>query len=390
MVGMALAVALANSGLKVAVIDKATLESRLNPEADGRTSAIALASVRMLDTIGAWPYIAQQAEAILDIRVVDGQTSALVHFDSSKVGHDPFGYIVENGHILKGLYERAATLPHLSIFSPVEVDESERDSYSTRLHLKDGTVIQSPLIVACDGRHSRNRKSANIGSQLISYGQTAIVCTIEHSLPHYGLALERFLPAGPFAALPLTNQRCSLVWTERDEDAPYYLHMTDTRFEEEIRKRLGDYLGEIQVSGKRFAYPLTLMKAERYTAERLALAGDAAHGIHPIAGQGVNLGFRDVAALAEIVIDAARLGLDIGSPALLERYQRWRRFDATSMMAVTDGLNRLFSNHSGLLAFARQSGLRLVQGSDKARHFFMEQAMGLGGKLPKLLQAVPL
>ena len=250
-----------------------------------------------------------------------------------------------------------------------------------------GGRCKASLLVAADGKFSRLREECGIKTLNTSYRQTAIVCTIRHRLPHEGLALERFLPAGPFAALPMQENRSALVWTEPDDRAPAMLALDDASFAHEIRARLGDYLGDFEVIGKRFSYPLTLTLATRYTDTRFALIGDAAHAIHPIAGQGVNVGFRDVAVLAELAEDAVRLGLDIGSPMLLEHYQRWRRFDSMTMGAMTDGINRLFSNDITAIRLARDAGLSAVNRMPALKRFFMQHAMGLAGDLPRMMRA---
>jgi 2-octaprenyl-6-methoxyphenol hydroxylase len=252
--------------------------------------------------------------------------------------------------------------------------------------LDDGTSIEALLAVATDGRNSPTRQAAGIKATSWRYEQIGIVCTVQHELGHRGVAQEHFLPAGPFAILPMTGRRSSLVWTERADLAPALLALDEADFLAELAQRFGNYLGELQIIGPRFSYPLGLMHAERYIAPRLALAGDAAHAIHPIAGQGLNIGWRDVAALAEVIVDALRLGIDPGSVATLERYERWRRVDNAMMLAATDALNRLFSNDVALVRFARDVGLAAVNRVPPLKRLFMRHAMGVLGDVPRLVR----
>lgn len=296
--------------------------------------------------------------------------------------------MVENRHIRAGLVARMQEVTDcLTLLAPAKITGVSRDNFGVEVTLENGDVWHAPLLIAADGKRSKIREDAGIKVIETGYKQTAIVCTIEHTLPHEGLALERFLPVGPFAALPMQGNRSALVWTEPDDRAPGMLALPDEAFHDEIRQRLGDFLGDFKTTGKRFSYPLHLILATRYIDTRLALVGDASHAIHPIAGQGVNVGFRDVAALAELIIDARKLGLDIGSQNLLAHYQRWRRFDSMSMGAITDGINRLFSNDAAPLRIARRTGLKLVNSAPPLKRFFMWHAMGLLGDLPKMMQA---
>ncbi len=387
MVGLSLAIALAQSDVKVAVIDRDNLQSQLLPAFDGRVSALSLGSQRVLSAMKVWESLLPQAEPILDIRVADQDSSSHVHYNYKDVGDTPMGHMVENRYIRTALLKRSHELPTLTLLAPMQVSHIQRDAYKAIVTLNDGSIWHAPLIIAADGKHSKLRLDAGIKTIETSYQQTAIVCTIEHELPHAGLALERFLPAGPFAALPMQHNRSALVWTEPEALAPYMLALNEQDFTNEISKRLGDYLGTFKPVGKRFSYPLHLILATRYIDTRFALIGDAAHAIHPIAGQGVNVGFRDVAALTELILDAMRLGLDIGSQNLLEHYQRWRRFDSMSMGLITDVINRLFSNDIVPIRLARDAGLSLVNSAPPLKRFFMQHAMGLVGDLPKMMQA---
>jgi 2-octaprenyl-6-methoxyphenol hydroxylase len=385
MVGMSLAIALAREHMRVAVIEKTAMPAQLAPGFDGRVSAIALGSQRILDNIGAWEHMAAHAEPILDIRVSDGDTPFFLHYDHHEVGEEPFGYIVENRYIRHALQTAAAKLPTLMVMEQCEVKSFESSgAFSTITLSRNDEKIRARLLVAADGRHSPLRKIANIGAVQWNYSQTAIVCTIAHEKPHGGLAQERFLPAGPFAVLPMQGNRSSLVWVEPNERVQLYLELPDAEFVQEIRERVGDYLGDITVSGQRFSYPLSLMHAKTYVGERLALIGDAAHAIHPIAGQGVNLGFRDVAAMHELLTERFTLGLDIADAGTLAHFERWRRFDNVVMLATTDLLNRLFSNRIIPIQLARGLGLWAVEKMPGVKRYFMRNAMGLTGDMPKL------
>lgn len=389
LVGMATAIAFARSGLNVAVIEQTPPPMQLKERFDGRVSAIALGSQRLFANLGIWPHLKPFAEPIQDIRVIDQNSPLFLHYDHREIGAEPFGWILENRHIRESLFKRAEDfIGNLTIIAPTALQDIESTAHHTKTILADGRILIAPLLIAADGKFSRVREKAGIKTLTLPYNQTAIVCTISHTQPHDGLALERFLPIGPFAVLPMQNNRSSLVWTESPERAKLLLTLPEDAFIQEIERRVGTYLGDISLVGGRFSYPLTLVHAEQYHAERIALVGDAAHSIHPIAGQGVNLGFRDVAVLAEIVTDSARLGMDIGSPSVLEAYSRWRKFDALAMVATTDFLNRLFSNSVFPISFARRAGLELVGKLPPVKKFFMRHAMGLEGDLPKLMRVV--
>ena len=395
LVGNALAIALAQGGLRVMVVDPLSRESQVATTFDGRTSAISQGSVRILNYIGAWRHVAGHAQPIHDIRVCEEEKSGFVHYSDREVG-EPFGFIVENGLLRRALFLALEAEPNITLRSPDSVTGFTRKSGAITAELASGEKITVPLLIAADGRLSSLREASNIPHRLIEYGQTAIVCVIEHELPHHGLALEKFYPAGPFALLPLLPvngvHRSGVVWTESTEDAPNYVALPDDEFNAELQRRTGAaescVWGSVQAVGKRFAYPLRLMRADRFIDDRFALVGDAAHGIHPIAGQGVNLGYRDVAVLAELIIDQHRLGLDIGAASLLEHYQRWRRFDSMSMTASTDLLNRLFSNDSGALSLLRRAGMSGVNRMPRLKNYFMRHAMGLVGDLPRMMQKI--
>jgi 2-octaprenyl-6-methoxyphenol hydroxylase len=330
------------------------------------------------------------AQPINDIRVCDQNKPGFVHYNSAEIGADPFGYILENQHIRRGLYTELEKHPQITLLSPEKVTGFTSSAHNITAQLASGNTVTAPLLIAADGRFSALREQAGLSARVIGYGQTAIVTVIEHEGEHNGLALESFFPPGPFAVLPLLGKRSGIVWTESDADAPHYMALSDAEFISEIEQRMGgadkSLWGKISSIGKRFAYPLKLMHAEQFIAHRFALIGDSAHGIHPIAGQGVNLGFRDVAALAELLAAQRANGLDLGSDELLRHYQRWRKFDSVSMTASTDLLNRLFSNGNPLLGLARRAGLRAVENLPPLKKLFMRHAMGMLGDLPKMMQ----
>jgi 2-octaprenyl-6-methoxyphenol hydroxylase len=385
MVGLTLASALARAGVSVAVVDRAPAVVFADAARDGRASALALASVRVLESIGLWRAMEREAEPIREIRVSDGEARLFLHYDHRDLGAEPLGYIVENSVTRKALATHAAAA-NLPVLAGRRVVAMSAGPASAELSLDDGTIVRATLVAAADGRGSSLRNLAGIGATEWRYPQTGIVCTVAHARPHRGIAHERFLPPGPFAILPMTGNRSSIVWTEAAALAPALLALDDAEFAAELARRFGDHLGPVEVAGPRFSYPLLLVHAERYIAPRLALVGDAAHAIHPIAGQGLNIGLRDVAALAEVVVDAKRLGLDFGSTAVLARYERWRRFDNLAMLAVTDGLNRLFSNDLAPLRVARDLGLAAVDRLPALKRVFMRHAMGTLGELPRLMR----
>jgi len=404
LVGLSLAVALGSAGLEILVVDREPSETKLAARFDGRASAIARGSQQVLAALGIWSEVGDAAQPIHDIRVTDGRPGEpaspfFLHYAEADLGEGPMGWIVENRVLRAALYRRLATLPSVSLLAPATVAAAAPDGGRQAVRLADGRRFAASLLVAADGKESRLRDAAGIRVWRWRYPQTGLVATLAHELPHEGVAHEHFLPAGPFAVLPMTDgedgrggtaHRSSLVWTERNAFAPSFLKLDDARFGAAMERRFGLSLGRLQPIGPRFAYPLDYLLAERFAAPRLALLGDAAHVIHPIAGQGLNLGLRDVAALAEAVVDHARLGLDPGAEAVLERYQRWRRFDTLVLGVVTDGLNRLFSNDSAPLRLARDLGLAAVNRAKPLKRLFMKHAMGMVGELPRLIRGEAL
>lgn len=389
LVGLSLGLALAKAGLSPVVIDRTAAAALVDEAFDGRASAIAYASCRALEGLGIWRHVAE-AEPIREIRVSDDESPFFLHYDHAEIGDAPFGYMVENRVMRRALYAALDETPAVRLIAPAEVRTVSRGETAAEVHLADGRRLRAPLVVAADGKNSPIREAAGIRSFGWRYPQDGIVCTVEHERPHYGIAEEHFLPAGPFAILPLTENRVSLVWTERAQLAPAIVALDDAGFQAELEARFGDYLGSLMPVGPRWRYPLGFHLAESYIRPRLALIGDAAHLIHPIAGQGLNLGLRDVAAFAEVVADATRLGLDIGGLSVLERYQRWRRFDNVLFAGITDGLNRLFSNSIAPVRLARDLGLAAVNRMPPLKRFFMRHARGTIGELPRLLKGEAL
>lgn len=393
--GPALGLALAQGGLRVVVVDARPAPARAEAGFDGRAYALAIASQRLLAGIGVWPRLAGQVQPILQIKASDGRPGQgpapfFLTFDAAEIEEGPMGFMVEDRHLYAALLAAMAETEGLTHLAGATVVAQSVDAGGASVTLSDGRVLRGALIAGCDGRSSGTAERAGIGRTGWDYGQTALVCAVEHDLPHHGVAHQFFMPSGPLAILPLTGNRSSIVWSERTETAAEIAALTDAEFLEVLKPRFGDFLGEIRLAGGRFRYPLNLTLADRYAAERLALVGDAAHGVHPIAGQGLNLGFRDVGALAEVLVDAARRGEDIGSLMVLERYQDWRRFDSTALALGMDGVNRLFSNDSAVLRGVRDIGMGLVGSVPSLRRAFIRQAAGVAGVPPKLLRGVGL
>ncbi len=390
MVGTTIAAILARAGLETVLVDREDPATLTSAAYDGRASAIAHSSQRLMATGGLWTRMADEAQPILEIRVSDGASPLFLHYDHEDLGDEPLGYMVENRRILSALHQEAAASPNLRILAPAAAQGMEPHGHKAEVALQGGGSVTARVVIAADGRESALRVAADIRTIGWKYPQTGIVCTIEHEMPHRGVAHEHFLPAGPFAILPLKGNRSSLVWTERNDLAGAMMALGGDAFDSEIRVRMGDFLGAVKSAGPRWSYPLALHHAETYVAPRLVLIGDAAHGMHPIAGQGLNMGLRDVAVLAEVLVDARRLGLDIGGPDVLAHYERWRRFDNTVLLAVTDLLNRLFSNDVAAVRTARDLGLAAVNKMPRLKKFFMGHARGTAGTLPRLLRGEAL
>lgn len=402
MAGSTLALALASGGLRPLLVDPQPFEAQLAPTFDGRSSAIAYSSFRQWRTIGAGEALAPHAQRIEQILVTDGRTpsaaarkpsAAFLRFDSSEISGriegEPLGYLIENRRIRQALAQ-AVTEKQIPVIAPMAAKALAVDGAGAKLTLADGRVLSAPLAVSAEGRGSVLRRAAGIGEIGWSYGQSGVVATVRMQKPHEGVAHEYFLPSGPFAILPLTDNRASLVWTESTARGEALRNASPDAFHAHLMRRFGDFLGEVSIEGPTFVYPLSLSLAERMVAPRLALIGDAAHGVHPIAGQGLNLGLKDAAALAEVLVEAIRNGEDIGAEAVLERYARWRRFDTVSNAVAFDAFVRIFSNDNPLMRLARGAGLAVVNQIAPARRFFMHEAGGGVGDLPKLLRGVSL
>jgi len=398
MAGSTLALALAGAGLKVALVDPAPFEAQTTPTFDGRASAISFAAFRQWRAVGAARFIEPHAQRIEQIVVTDGRGPgaaalspgpAWLRFDAAELSGrnegEPLGYMVENRHIRAGL-ARSVADAGIEVLAPAKVMMVEFGSAVARVGLECGRLLTASLVVGADGRNSAVRREAGIGVLGWTYGQSGVVATVAIEYDHQGVAYEHFFPAGPFAILPLTQSRVSLVWTESCRRGAALSQVRAEIFAAHLRRRFGSFLGSLEVSGPRFVYPLSLQLADHLVAPRAALLGDAAHAIHPIAGQGLNMGLKDAAALAEVLTDALRAGEDLGALSVLERYERWRRVDNIGVAIATDAFTRLFSNDNPVLRVARGAGMALVNRLGPARRFFMREAGGAAGDLPRLLR----
>lgn len=387
--GCALALALASAQIQVTVIDSLPVTRQKTPKFDGRSYALALASTRLLSAINIWQDLKKFSQPMLEIKVTDGQAGLgpspfMLHFDHAEIEEGPMGFMVEDRHLRAAFLDAIAQNPLIT-----HIHATVRDQHISPLASKvitDAKTVTSRLIIGCDGRKSGVAARAGINRTFKDYSQTALVAAIAHEKPHNGIAHQFFMPAGPLAILPLTENRSSIVWAETPARAEEISKLDDKGFINALRPAFGDFLGKLSVAGTRFSYPLNLTVAEKLIGTRLALVGDAAHGVHPIAGQGLNQGLRDVAALSEVIVDAKRRGEDIGSDAVLYRYAQWRGFDASTLALATDSFNTLFSNDNPLVRAGRDIGMGLVQSIPALRRGFMREAAGLTGDLPRLLK----
>jgi 2-octaprenyl-6-methoxyphenol hydroxylase len=395
LVGQTLALALAAHELSVAVVERADPDAHLAPGFDGRASAIASASARMLRALGFGDLLDSKGCAIRAIRVTDGLDPHFLHFDSAEVDPgEPLGIMLENRALRNALLAKVRATPLVTLLAPASISRVVRGSHRAEVELADGRVLQAPVVLACDGRKSSLRAEAGIRLSEWQYDGTAIVTMLRHEKPHQHVASELFYSDGPFAQLPMTDyvedgvvrHRSALVWTVRRRDAEGVLALSPRAVAAEAEKRMGGFLGRLELIAPVQSYPLNLQHAERYWTERLILVGDAAHGIHPIAGQGLNMGLRDVAALAEVLSSSARLGLDLGHPDVARRYERWRRSDNSSVAFATDTLARLFGVRGELATKVRATGLGIVNRVPPLRKAFMTVARGEAGDLPPLLK----
>ncbi len=389
--GPALALAAAQAGFAVTIIDALPVDRRKTPDFDGRSYALALASTRLLRGIGIWDVISDHAQPMLEIKVTDGRAGEgpspwMMHFDHAEIEEGPMGYMIEDRFLRRAFLDAMKADKRITHLAPETVVAQEVDGPHATVTLASGKTVTGAVLIGSDGRSSGTAERAGIKRTGWGYGQTAVVCAVAHEKPHGGIAHQFFMPGGPLAILPLTNHRSSIVWSETDARAAELAAMNDADFLDALRPAFGSFLGQISLTGARFTYPLALTLANSFIADRLALVGDAAHGVHPIAGQGLNAGLRDVAALTEVLAEARARGEDFGSPVVLQRYQQWRRFDTATLAIATDTFNRLFSNDNPLLRAARDIGMGLVNAAPGLRRGFIREAAGLTGDLPKLMR----
>lgn len=392
LVGLALASALDSSGLSAIVLDPADPAPRALASFDGRTSAVSSSSMRMLDTIGVTPHLAEKGCPIRTIAVADGLEPGGLHFDAED--DEPLGWMHENRHLRAALQARAEAGRNIWLLWKSRVASVDRGDQGVTVALEDGRKLHAPLLVAADGRNSATREAAGIRVARWRYDHHAIVSVLGHELPHEHVAYEIFYPTGPFALLPMndgeSSHRSAIVWSVPHEDAAGWLSLNDDDFAAEAQAAMGSFLGKVVMLAPRSSFPLGFHHAAQITAKRLALVGDAGHAIHPIAGQGLNLGFRDVAALAEVLVEGARLGLDLGDAQLLDRYQRWRSLDALSVAFATDSLTRVYAVPGRTASAVRRFGMGLVERITPLKNRLMNEARGTSGELPLLLRGLPI
>ena len=388
--GPALALALAQTGLSVTVIDALPETVRKNAAFDGRSYALALASIRLLAAIGIWDRVRDKAQPMLEIKVSDGRAGEgpspfFLHFDHAEIEEGPMGHMLEDRFLRRAFLDAMAGRSGITQIRDTVIAQ-QADAQGARLTLASGDTVQARMIVGSDGRASGTARRAGIRRTGWDYGQTALVAAIEHDLPHHGIAHQFFMPPGPLAILPLPGNVSSIVWSESDQTARDFAALDDADFLKVLRPRFGDFLGDIRLRGKRYTYPLNLTLANSLVAPRVALIGDAAHGLHPIAGQGLNAGLRDVGALAQVIDEARHRGEDFTAADVLARYQQWRRFDTAALALVTDATNRLFSNDNPLLRLGRDLGMGALNAWPRLRRGFIREAAGLTGDLPDLMK----
>ncbi|WP_368185991.1 UbiH/UbiF/VisC/COQ6 family ubiquinone biosynthesis hydroxylase [Aestuariibius sp. HNIBRBA575] len=389
--GPALALALAKTGFSVTVIDALPVDQRSDPGFDGRAYALALASQRLLRNVGVWTDLADQSQPMYEIKVTDGRAGEgaspwMLHFDHAEIEEGPMGYMVEDRYLRRAFLKAMQAEPNITQLSSETVISQSVTHNTVTISLASGANVTAQLAIGCDGRNSGTATRSGIGRKGWDYGQTAVTCAIAHEHPHQGIAHQFFMPAGPLAILPLPGNVSSIVWSETHARAAELMAMNEGTFLEALRPAFGSFLGDIQLASTRFSYPLNLTLADRFIDDRIALVGDAAHGMHPIAGQGLNAGLRDVGALAEVLSAARARGEDIGNKQVLRRYQQWRRFDTASLALATDTFNKLFSNDNPVLRGLRDFGLSAVNAVPGLRRNFIREAAGLTGDLPRLMR----
>lgn len=393
--GPALALALASGGVTSLVLDAAPRADFERADFDGRAYALALSSRRMFAALGLWDELAPKAQAIEEIKVSDGRAGEgaapwFLHFDHREIEEGPMGHFLEDRWLRAALLAATDAEPRIEVRFEACVTAQAAGPAGVEATLADGTRLGARVLAGCDGVKSGVAARAGIGRIGWDYRQTSLVCAVAHERPHDATGHQFFMPEGPLAILPLPGNRSSIVWTETRARAEAIRALDDATYLALLRPRFGDFLGGIALAGERYAYPIGLSLAERFAADRVALVGDAAHGLHPLAGQGLNLGLRDVAALAEVLVAARRRGQDLGAADVLASYERWRRFDVALLAAATDGLNRLFSNDNPLLRLGRDLGLGLVGRVPALRRGLIREAAGLTGELPRLLRGRPI
>ncbi|MBT4871344.1 MAG: UbiH/UbiF/VisC/COQ6 family ubiquinone biosynthesis hydroxylase [Marinovum sp.] len=389
--GAMMGLALAEAGFSITIIDSLTSKSQQDPQFDGRCYSLALASIRLMQALGLWEALAPNAQSILEIKAADGRAYSnpspyFLHFDHHEIEEGPMGHMVEDRHLRPLLQQRLQSAANISYRAGLSVSEMAISDTHAQLILDTQEIITTRLVIGADGRQSQTAQRAGIKRTGWRYGQTSLVCALSHDTPHQGIACQYFMPPGPLAILPLKGNRSSIVWTESDANAATIMAMDDKDYLAVLQPRIGDYLGKIELAGALYSYPLDLTIAQNYVAPRMALVGDAAHGVHPIAGQGLNLGLRDIAALSEVLSDARLRGEDFSSLAVLLRYQEWRRFDTTALALATDAVNKLFSNDNTLLRTLRNLGMGAINRMPTLRRSFIREAAGLTGELPRLMQ----
>jgi 2-octaprenyl-6-methoxyphenol hydroxylase len=390
--GPALALAASNAGFSVTIVDALPAATRSLRDFDGRSYALALTSKRLLQGIGIWPDVADHAQPMLEIKVTDGRAGEgaapwMMHFDHAEIEEGPMGYLVEDRHLRAAFLAAMDASDLITQIDATRVVAQDVGADGVTVTLDNGDTIKGGLLIGSDGRGSGTGARAGIKRIGWGYDQTAVVCAVEHDKPHAGIAHQFFMPNGPLAILPLTGNRSSIVWSETTQCAAHLMTLGDAAFLDELRPAFGSFLGQIGLTGARFTYPLGLTLAQTFIADRVALIGDAAHGVHPIAGQGLNAGLRDVAALAQVLTEARARGEDIGGAQTLAHYQEWRRFDTTTLALATDTFNRLFSNDNPLLRAARDIGMAAINAAPTLRRGFIREAAGLTGELPNLMRS---
>lgn len=376
-VGLTFANVIADQGILVSLVEVQDPAKQNHDKFDGRCTSVAHSSVKLFEKIGIWKGLKKYAGPIKEIYVTDTDSPVFLHFGEEETSSRAMGYMVENRYIRKALHKKITGHKNINYLAPAKYKKIEYGNHFVKVELEDGRELEAKLLVACDGRNSKIREECGIQTVNADYNQSGIVCAVEHEQEHSQVAQERFLPSGPFAILPMKDQHQSaLVWTEKKELAPGFVEMSKGDFEKEVEKRFSGYLGSVKLIGDRWCYPLALTFAKKYSSKRMCLLGDSCHAIHPIAGQGLNLSWRDVDALSRLIIETKNLGLDIGGDTVLKEYQSLRKRDNLLMIAATDTLTRLFSNNVTSLKIARRTGLALVNKFPRLKKRFVTHAMG--------------